>query len=156
MREGKTIGELVGGWPANLQGLFQTLRSRALALGGVTEEVTRHEDSPTYRFRGKQLFHVHPTGKALGITVPLPSAVLVPRILADPTVRSREKQIIRRVRDYKGYRWAFFPLEDGEDVEAVLKVIALLHRHLAGAPGAHRTLEAFDEGLSGGAPPGPR
>ncbi len=156
MREGKTIEEVVGGWPAKLQEVFQGLRAGALALGGVTEEVTRHEDSPTYRFRGKQLFHVHPTGKALGVTVPLPSAELVPRILADPNVRSKEKQIIRRVRDYKGYRWAFFPLEDGDDVKAVLKILGFLHRDLAGARGAHRTLEAFDEGVSGGGPPGPR
>jgi len=148
----RTVEALLDALPEPVRALAQAVRSRVLALGGVTEKMIVDydvpEDSPAFYVGARQLCHVHLEKDRVAVTVSL-SRDLTFEVLRAKDVPEGIRGLVERTKEYGATRWVSMAVTRPEEVEGLLALLRHKHRFLEGGaeelaiPRDQTTLEKF-------------
>jgi len=148
----RTVEALLDAQPEPTRSLAQAVRSKVLALGGVTEKMIVDydvpEDSPAFYVGARQLCHVHLEKDRVAVTVSL-GRDLTFEVLRAKDVPEGVRGLVDRTKEYGATRWVSVAVTRTEDVDGLLALLRHKHRYLEGGadelaiPRDQTTLEKF-------------
>ena len=129
----RSVEALLDAQPEPTRSLVQAIRSKVLALGGVTEKMIVDydvpEDSPAFYVGARQLCHVHLERDRVAVTVSL-GRDLTFEVLRAKDVPDGIRGLVDRTKEYGATRWVSVPLAAPEDVAGLLALLRLKHAFL--------------------------
>jgi len=148
----RSVEALLDAQPEPTRSLAQAVRSRVLALGGVTEKMIVDydvpEDSPAFYVGARQLCHMHLERDRVAATVSL-GRELTFEVLRAKDVPDGIRGLVERTKEYGATRWVAVAVTRPEDVEGLVAFLRHKHAYLTGGaddlviPRDQTTLEKF-------------